>query len=509
MLGPPRAGQGTARRDGATTPRAGRSSREIPTTRSSPGASPSRTRASRSRRRPGDRLSFIGRNGSWHEPAALRRRRAVRPVRRGARSVRGAPGHASCSSPARRAASCSCSAKARTSARPRDLDRAPRERGGRAGGAPGRARGLGRHAGHRPGAHAGRFVRPPDEPLAALSGRELPSVDAVGLLPARRRVRLSRSAAGRDGADPVAGPTSPASTCCGPPAGSSSKATSSTGGTSRAAAALRTRCSDDLLWLPYVVGALRPHDRRRGRPRRTRCRSSRRRSLAPDAHEAYGQPRVSAETGTLFEHCVRAIDKGLTAGAHGLPLIGSGDWNDGMNRVGHGGARREHLARLLPPRRPARLRAPLRGARRPGARRALPKRGAPARRHARADAGTASGTGAATTTTARRSARPRTTSARSTRSRSRGRCSRAPSPCASPSARWTRSAPISSGAGTEVVLLLTPPFDRSAQDPGYIKGYPPGVRENGGQYTHAAVWIVMALAQPRQRRRGGRSSSTC
>ena len=56
----------------------------------------------------------------------------------------------------------------------------------------------------------------------------------------------------------------------------------------------------------------------------------------------------SAEDGTLFEHCVRAIDKGLTAGAHGLPLIGSGDWNDGMNRVGAGGPRREHVARLLP-----------------------------------------------------------------------------------------------------------------------------------------------------------------
>jgi cyclic beta-1,2-glucan synthetase len=46
-----------------------------------------------------------------------------------------------------------------------------------------------------------------------------------------------------------------------------------------------------------------------------------------------------------------------------------------------------------------------------------------------------------------------------------------------------------------VALLLTPPFDRSAQDPGYIKGYPPGVRENGGQYTHAALWVVMAMAR--------------
>ena len=79
--------------------------------------------------------------------------------------------------------------------------------------------------------------------------------------------------------------------------------------------------------------------------------------LAPDQHESYGQPRVSVQDGTLFEHCVRAIDKGLTAGAHGLPLIGTGDWNDGMNRVGPGRTRRKHLARLLPAPRPQRLRA--------------------------------------------------------------------------------------------------------------------------------------------------------
>src|SRR5207247_8264494 len=56
--------------------------------------------------------------------------------------------------------------------------------------------------------------------------------------------------------------------------------------------------------------------------------------LAADAHESYVQPSVSAEKASLFEHCLRAIDRGLTAGAHGLPLMGSGDWNDGMNRVG-------------------------------------------------------------------------------------------------------------------------------------------------------------------------------
>ena len=187
-----------------------------------------------------------------------------------------------------------------------------------------------------PGPHAGRFVRRADQPVARLSGHELPSLDARGLLPAGRRLRLSRSVAGRDGA-----------------AAGAARARQSASAPRRRPAVRRRR-------RPALVARAerpRPAFTLLGRSavaavRGRRSTSARRATsgvldervpfleaplLAPDAHEAYGQPRVSSEDGTLFEHCVRAIDKGLTAGAHGLPLIGTGDWNDGMNRVGPAG----------------------------------------------------------------------------------------------------------------------------------------------------------------------------
>ena len=216
--------------------------------------------------------------------------------------------------------------------------------------------------------------------------------------------------------------------------------------------------------------------------------------LAPDEEEAYGQPRVTAEEASLFEHCLRAIDRGLTSGAHGLPLMGSGDWNDAMNRVGRKGRGEStwlgfFLHSILSEFAPL---CELRGDsahaarfRTEAARLAtmleLTWDGEWYRRGYDDDGmplGSAQNTECQIDSIAQ---------------------SWAVLSGAVPTRRAERA--IDSvrthlvRRGQQVLLLLAPPFDQSTQDPGYIKGYPPGVRENGGQYTHAALWVVMAMAK--------------
>jgi cyclic beta-1,2-glucan synthetase len=256
---------------------------------------------------------------------------------------------------------------------------------------------------------------------------------------------------------------------------------------------VRTRISDDLLWLPYVV-ARYVEVAGDGAVLDEVVPFLEGPKLAVGQPESYFEPRVSDERGTLFEHCARALDHSLTTGTHGLPLMGTGDWNDGMNEVGAEGKGESvwlgwFLHAILPEW------AALADARGEGKRAERWRRYVGALteslereawdghwyRRAYFDDGTP--LGAAVNDACRLDSIAQSWSVISG--------------AADPARRARAMAAVDEHLvrrADGLVLLFTPPFDDTLLEPGYIKGYVPGVRENGGQYTHAAIWSAIAFA---------------
>jgi len=255
---------------------------------------------------------------------------------------------------------------------------------------------------------------------------------------------------------------------------------------------VRTRISDDVVWLAYcavqyiettgdaaVLDEMIPFLEGR--------------ALQPGEHDAFFMPGISDETETLFEHCARGLDHALRLGEHGLPLFGTGDWNDGMNRVGEKGkgesvwlgwflqatlvaftpvaeARGEHDRAVKWLAHAAALEKSLEQA-----------WDGDWYRRGYFDDGTPLGSAASTECRIDSIAQSWSVICGA------GDPGRAAHAMANVQSRLVQP-------DLRLVLLFTPPFDHTPHDPGYIKGYPPGVRENGGQYTHAATWAVIAQA---------------
>lgn len=257
-------------------------------------------------------------------------------------------------------------------------------------------------------------------------------------------------------------------------------------------AGVRTHISDDCAWLAYTVahyvttsgdtGVLDEHLAFLEAP-----------PLPMSEHDRFMVPATSGQGGSLFEHCARALDHSMATGAHGLPLMGTGDWNDGMNHVGAEGRGESvwlgwflhtTLMTFIPL---ARTRGDHTRAQR-------------WEEHARALA-----TALEETWDGDWYLRAYFDDGTPLGSHTAAECQ-----IDAISQSWAVLSGVASLERAEhamrsaitrlvrphdgLVLVLTPPFDTMEPDPGYIRGYPPGIRENGGQYTHAALWTVMAVA---------------
>ncbi|HEX3043584.1 MAG TPA: glucoamylase family protein, partial [Bacillota bacterium] len=256
---------------------------------------------------------------------------------------------------------------------------------------------------------------------------------------------------------------------------------------------IRTRFSDDLLWLPYVVCVYVEHtgDRSIWKEMAPFLEDQ---PLGAEEVERYAPTKVSNQSGTIFEHCIRAVDRALVFGEHGLPLIGSGDWNDGLSNVGvagrgesiwlgwflykvlklfipvcvsfedlaHGNRYQESAKNLME---------------------ALEHNAWDGRWYRRAYTDDGQILGSITNSECQIDCIAQAWAAIS---------EAAPYEKALEAMLYFNEKLVSNE--DSIACLLTPPFAHTSPSPGYIQAYPPGIRENGGQYTHGIIWAIIAWA---------------
>ncbi|HEY1380501.1 MAG TPA: hypothetical protein VGF55_27115 [Gemmataceae bacterium] len=258
-------------------------------------------------------------------------------------------------------------------------------------------------------------------------------------------------------------------------------------------AGVRTRITDDLFFLPYVVhhyvtttGDAALLDER--------VPFLKAPVLRPDQEEEYNVPAVSDTAGTIYEHCVRVLDHADRLGPHGLPLMGTGDWNDGMNKVGAHGTGESvwngwfiltvlKAFAELADRRGDAARAGWCRVRAEALRTALEDHAWDGAWYRRAYFDDGAPLGSAQNDECQIDALPQAWSVIS----GAGDADRSRKAMAAVDQRLVDPA-------GKLIRLFTPPFDAGKLQPGYIKGYVPGIRENGGQYTHGVTWVVLATA---------------